>query len=406
LAFSIAGLLNRYGTKNESNMNPQPDQPAEADPERDALLKEFRAYLHLVITAKQTGQEEQLAALPGPNLISYCRALAGMPDNTLAGELAGPVLALFKQIDEAAMHFYRPLYQKKISDPAMQAEHEKILWQLDFALALILRQLPVMARFRARSTQCSDLLCEVIGGMSRSSEVAQLIRRWQKEFPEDERDTDGSPIDGGFPGQFAWDTYQRVEDLDRLVDEFPDYIRMEAREMHGWPMLAQRHTNNNRRFKELAARLELGVKYPLDASEGARFRPDTPMVRYLDPLIFKLLYVQRMVSYSTHESEEKKRESLRQWWWDGQNERPDDEVVAALRALPHLPPLTKTTAIKWTEKAVVPVILATVARDWKNCDEPVLQKIAKQKGVKSKATFKSRLLSAVSATLERLARPA
>jgi hypothetical protein len=35
-----------------------------------------------------------------------------------------------------------------------------------------------------------------------------------------------------------------------------------------------------------------------------------------------------------------------------------------------------------------------------------LQKIAKQKGVKSRATFKSRLLAAVTATLRRLARPA
>jgi hypothetical protein len=54
----------------------------------------------------------------------------------------------------------------------------------------------------------------------------------------------------------------------------------------------------------------------------------------------------------------------------------------------------------------VPLILVTDARDFKNCTEPVLQAIARQKGVKSKATFKSRLLAAVTATLRRLARPA
>ena len=251
-----------------------------------------------------------------------------------------------------------------------------------------------------------DRLCEVIGGMNRSSDAPQLVRRWQKEFPEYCRGTDGSLIDGGFPGQFARDTYQRVEALDRLVDEFPDYIQIEARQMHGWPMLVHRHTNNRRRFQQLAERLELGVEYPLDASEGARFRLDTPLVRYLVPLIFRIHYVQRMASYSTHESEEKERESLREWWWDGQDERPDDEVVAALRALPQLPPLTKATATEWTEKVIVPVIMATDARDWKNCDEPALLRIAKQRGVKSRATFKSRLLAAVSATLRRLARPA
>ena len=71
-----------------------------------------------------------------------------------------------------------------------------------------------------------------------------------------------------------------------------------------------------------------------------------------------------------------------------------------------MPPLTKATANEWAKKALVPLILATDARDWKNCEEPVLQRIAKQKGVKSRATFKSRLLAAVSATLRRLARPA
>ena len=176
--------------------------------------------------------------------------------------------------------------------------------------------------------------------------------------------------------------------------------------MHAWPMLVHRHTNNEKRFKELAARLELGVDYPTDASEGARFRPNTPLVRYLDPLICQIHYVQRMTSYSTRETEEKERESLGFWWRDVQDEQPSDEVVAALRAVPQLPPLTKATAVEWAEKAIVPLILVTDARDYENCTEPVLQKIAKQKGVKSKATFKSRLLAAVTATLRRLARPA
>jgi hypothetical protein len=90
------------------------------------------------------------------------------------------------------------------------------------------------------------------------------------------------------------------------------------------------------------------------------------------------------------------------WWWP--DEEPGEEELAALRAARQLPPLTKATAILWAEKAVVPVIMATNARDWKNCGEPALQRIAEQRGVKSRATFKSRLLSAVSATLRRMAR--
>ncbi|HEX5219818.1 MAG TPA: hypothetical protein VFZ59_09645 [Verrucomicrobiae bacterium] len=55
------------------------------------LVKEFRAYLHLAITAGQMGQSQQLKTLPGPWIGDYCRALAKLPGNKLAGELAGSV---------------------------------------------------------------------------------------------------------------------------------------------------------------------------------------------------------------------------------------------------------------------------------------------------------------------------
>jgi hypothetical protein len=80
------------------------------DKEQELLLKQFRAHLHLAITVKQTGQDKQLEAMPGPKTRDYCRALAELPDNTLAAELARPVLAILNQIDEAAMYFHRPLH--------------------------------------------------------------------------------------------------------------------------------------------------------------------------------------------------------------------------------------------------------------------------------------------------------
>jgi hypothetical protein len=384
-------------------MSIPPKNPAD----HQALIEDFRAYLQTVITAEQFGQSARLAALPGSKTENYCLSLAKLPDNTLAAELVAPVWAILEQINQTAMEFHRPLYHKQISDPAERAKYERVLAQLDFALALILRRLPGIARFRAKSTKCSDLLCEVAREMtSHGAEVTDLIRRWQKEFPDDAREADGSLADGGFPDIFAWDTYQRVEALDRLADEYPEHVRLAAREMHGWPMLVHRHTANRKRFQALAARLELGVDYPLDASEGARFRPDTPLVQYLDALVYRVNYVRSFTANASYESVEKEREALRRWWWDGDDERPGEDVVEALRAVSKLPPLTKATAIEWAEKAIVPVILATAARDWKNCDEPVLRRIAKQAGVKSRATFKSRLLSPVSATLRRLARPA
>jgi len=92
-------------------------------------------------------------------------------------------------------------------------------------------------------------------------------------------------------------------------------------------------------------------------------------------------------------------------WWTRREDCPNEDVLAVIHAARLLPPLTKATANEWAEKAIVPLILVTDARDYSNCTEPVLQKIARQKGVKNWATFKSRLLAAVTATLRRLARP-
>jgi hypothetical protein len=130
------------------------------------------------------------------------------------------------------------------------------------------------------------------------------------------------------------------------------------------------------------------------------------MVRYLDPLIYRLHVMRSETGDRQFESVKKEQEWLHQIWWNWPEEPPGEEVLAPLRAARRLLPLTKATAAQWAEKVIVPLLLATNARDYANCTELMLQTIAKQKGVKSRATFKSRLLAAVTATLRRLARPA
>jgi hypothetical protein len=375
------------------------------DEAQQRLVDAFRAYLHTVITAHQYGKQANLQAMPGPKTRDYCAALAKLPGNSLAAELAAPINALINEIDEAAMTFYRPLYQNLIKDPAKVTEHERILQQLDFALALVLRRLPSIAQFRARSSKDPDLMCEVVCGMAgHGPETARLVRRYMKEFTEEIRNSDGSLEEGDIIDDFAWDVYERVEALDRFADEFPEHVRLAARYMHGWPMLVHRHTANKKRFAELVKRLDLGAKYPLDATESARFRPDSPMVRYLDPLVHHIHYVHSFTHGKTWKSEAEERKDLAFWWRDCIDDLPDDQAIEALRGIPKLPLLTKITAPEWSEKAVVPIIMAGDARDWKNCTEPALKRIARQAGVKSRATFKSRLSSAVTATLRALAR--
>jgi hypothetical protein len=389
--------------KSSSASGPQP--PAQET--RLHLLQSFRAHLHLVITAGQTGRQARLAQLPGPGTQGYARALVKLPDNALAFELVKPVWAIFNQIENAATGCGQALKAESLTDPAKRAELERVREQLDFALALVLRELSCLVRTRAETTQCCDLLCHAITqlGIGDGPAAARWIRRWQREFPEDNREADGTMSPESFPDLFAWEAYQHIAALDELADEFPEHIRTAAKQMPAWPMLMHRHTDNRRRFEELAEKLQLGAEYLLDASAGARFRPDTPMVRYLDSMVCRLNFVRTAMADTARETEEQESESLR-WWWGGSlAELPGDEVLPVLRRLRDLPPLTKATASQWAEKAVVPMILATDARDWRQCAEPVLRRIANQRGVKSRATFKSRLLAAVAATLRRRARP-
>ena len=82
-------------------------EPEKTKQEREILLKEFRAYLHLAITAKQTGQEKQLEAMPGPNMLTYYRVLAELPEYTLAQELSRSVEAVLNQISHVAKYLRR-----------------------------------------------------------------------------------------------------------------------------------------------------------------------------------------------------------------------------------------------------------------------------------------------------------
>ena len=132
-------------------------------------------------------------------------------------------------------------------------------------------------------------------------------------------------------------------------------------------MLVHRHTDNRRRFRELAAPLELGADYPLDASEGARCRPDTPIVRYLDPLVCSLHNLRVDLEASNFVSTEEENKAIEELWRDWPNDPTSEDVLGILRAARRLPPLTKATATEWAEQAVVPVILTTDARDPAKC---------------------------------------
>ena len=193
--------------------------------------------------------------------------------------------------------------------------------------------------------------------------------------------------------------------LDRLADQFPNHLRPVARQMNAWPILRHRHTSSAVRFNVLAERLELGADYPLDTRRSARFRPDSPMVQYLDHLVPRLGLVRSLARQ--HKTDDEK-----EWihWWniDHAIQEGDEEayskIAGVLRLLRNMPMLTKANATAWATRVVVPIILLTDAKGSGPYTNKALEQIRRQRDLKSRAMFESRLESKVAKTLRSIAR--
>jgi hypothetical protein len=152
--------------------------------------------------------------------------------------------------------------------------------------------------------------------------------------------------------------------------------------------------------------LELGADYPLAVGPRKRRGTETPLLHYLEPLVWRL-HVLRKVLIETEKTRghEDFTRRLKPIWWDFMDTPPTPEVVAILKGVPSLPPLMQKTALEWSRKVIVPIILTEDAGTQETCEIPSLRNIWRHRSVKSRATFRSRLHSAVTDTLQRFGRP-
>ncbi len=292
--------------------------------------------------------------------------------------------------------------------PADSEEHALALLRddVDFSLAQFFADAASKRLVRAESTRCLDLLLPAaLERKGDGHDALHLMRRYHGLFG-DESEPDGEVVDGGFPDLFVWDTYQRVSALARLVEEFPKHLRHGARFMHGWPMIVSHHLDGRAEFERVAKLLGIGAEYPLDVAPRKKRGTETPLLRFLEPLVWRL-HTLRQVLIETEET--RKGEDfvsrISYFWWQRPDPEPGPETVAILKLLPSLPPLTQKTAREWSRKVIVPLIMLGDAGDAETCGEPALQNIWRHRAVKSRATFQSRLHSAVTDTLERFGRP-
>jgi hypothetical protein len=353
-------MKTEYTILSKPKPKPQPPLTGEAK-QRDIALRQFRAYLHLAITARQTGREKEFKALPGPDSLTYCQALAKLPGHPLTDELARPVNALIAQLRAVAYACEARLLPGSPVSPAKSLVDRQLLADLDVALAAILRELTGLVKNRATVTDCPELLGEVLHGwlLDDGQQLEGWLVRYQSLQASDGRNEDGSLAPGSLPDKFARDTFARAAALDRLTEAFPDHLATAARNLPAWPLLAYRHVDSRPRLAQLAQRLELGAACPVNASEMATFDSDAPLVKYLVPLIARLENMRAEMSDQPDPSLADEPALLLGIWWRWPEQPPGEPVLAPLRRARQLPDLTRATADQWAREVFLPLILRT-----------------------------------------------
>jgi len=289
-----------------------------------------------------------------------------------------------------------------------QRERAILRDNLDFVLDFFAHRVASIALERAETTRCTDLLLDQAG--AKKGDGSAFLRLMRHYFELDETGPHPGDVDceDSLIGDFVWETYERVLQLDELARKYPQLVRFSARKMHGWPMIVSHHLDVSRDFKELFARLDIGGDYPLDVSPRKKRGSETPLLRYLEPMI-RSFHVCREVLLGWEKNEwpeEDIASRLPAWWVNWPEVLPGPEVLKILRRLSSLPPMTKQSAARWSREIIVPIIMLEDARDRDTCEIPALLSIWRHRGVKGRGTFKSHLLSAVTSTIRRYSKRA
>ena len=189
-------------------------------------------------------------------------------------------------------------------------------------------------RVRAEYSYNADLLFTAqTAADGDGHDALRIMRRCEKVCGDPGED----PLPGTFPESFAWQTYLRVSLLADLAAEFPKHIRHGARQMHGWPMIVSHHCDCRPEFERIAAALEVGRQFPLDVSPRRKRGTESPMLRFLEPLIGRL-HVLREVLIETEETRKGEDFARRicPFWWKLPDPQPGPEMLAIPDMLEHL----------------------------------------------------------------------
>jgi len=240
------------------------------------------------------------------------------------------------------------------------------------------------------------------------------IRRWS--FPPEVTPLEQIQPDGSKPPtleaaeKLVLETVRLVGRLAELSVRFPELLNVLARQMPAWPVMHFKREGVGGDFWHVRRHLQLAEEYPLDTSHGARWHPSSATGQYLSRWVDRI-HCFRLDTVRAQQGTKPVSRASTMALFNGSppggRRQLRSEQESLLQVVIRMPPLTKATSNEWSRQVLVPLIMLWDAgSDEASCKEPALKAIWRQKGVKSRATFKSRLLTKVRQTLRSLARPA
>lgn len=276
----------------------------------------------------------------------------------------------------------------------------------DMCLSQAARHLMALLRIRAETSYSLDLMVESISMARGDGDECLRLIRFLHERTGDEKEGLSTIDDSTFPSSFLEDLYKRVAAFPSLAARYPEHMSFAAKRFQGLPMLFSLHIDNSMEFRRLAEDLGLGKWHPLDVSGRRKRGVRTPAMTYLEPLVCRLDDFRDIMLWiaSRETAPITSKRMADAWRTSAFDEKTSDSVVEVLRKVPSLPVLIKSAAPTWSRNVIVPYILVTDGADPANAEHPFLRNIWNHRDVKSTATFRSRLESAVTDFLTRYSR--
>lgn len=304
---------------------------------------------------------ERLMELPeAERLLVLIVAVLKLPEEERDGLIAGIAESIRSRAHaierEAAsfaaiVSFIADLMQKRQNERGEASEAERRLLECcDEGLAFLMRD--SLGFDRAARSESRELTCTACGAMHETSAFLRALRR-DLELAENEAERRDALR------YFADHVHRQSEELDDLIEKYPEAAKGIGGDYPNWPFLMFRRDNLPADYKRQANWIGLGDTCAVNPSPRLNW---TPLQRYLFTVFWEWQDAKRFSEYKAigrddRTEMERIKVCLAEYPVRPEDAISDDEARLFIESF-KLPPLTKTRESRrqWAERFLVPLI--------------------------------------------------